>query len=135
MPNNFCITGFSDSDTYNTILRLMSKKKGTKKKISYHNISLKLTENKFILGNKNHSKNGKRNKFNMNNKKSGPVSFNNLLSDIRTKKKNNRVYNSTLLDKKFFIQNSFNSSDNNYILNNINNNNIIVNNYIFVDIY
>ena len=40
----------------------------------------------------------------MNNKKSGPVSFNNLLSDIRTKKKNNHVYNSTLLDKKFFIQ-------------------------------
>ena len=127
--NKYKIKYNTNTNSIKNIISSKMKKKGTKKKINYHNISLKLTENKFMLGNKNHSKNGKRNKFNMNNKKSGPVSFNNLLSDIRTKKKNNHVYNSTLLDKKFFIQNSFNSSDNNYILNNINNNNIIVNNF------
>ena len=104
------------------------KKKGTKKKINnYHNISLKLTENKFKLRNR------KTNIYNLNTKKSGPISFNNLISNVRNKRKfninNNIFYNSSLMDKKIFIQNSFNSSDNNYILNNINNNNIIVNNY------
>ena len=38
------------------------------------------------------------------------------------------LYNNSLIEKKYFLQNSFNSSYSNYILNNINNNNIIVNN-------
>ena len=130
--NKYKIKYNTNTNSIKNIISSKMKNKGTKKKINYHNISLKLTENKFILGNKKSSKSRKRNKFNMNNKKSGPISFNNLLSEVRTKKKNinsNNFYNSTLVDKKFFIQNSFNSSDNNYILNNINNNNIIVNNY------
>ena len=107
------------------------KKKRTNKKINYNNISLKLVENKYKLDSKNNGSK-KRIVYNINNKKLVPISFNNLTSNIRTKKKvknNNYFYNNSLFDKKFFIQNSFNSSDNNYILNNINNNNIIVNNY------
>ena len=133
--NKFKINILSNKKKYktnnNSIKNIMStkiKKKGTKKKINnYHNISLKLTENKFKLRNR------KTNIYNLNTKKSGPISFNNLISNVRNKRKfninNNIFYNSSLMDKKIFIQNSFNSSDNNYILNNINNNNIIVNNY------
>jgi len=133
--NKFKINILSNKKKYktnnNSIKNIMTtkiKKKGTKKKINnYHNISLKLTENKFKL------KNRKTNIYNLNNKKYGPISFNNLISNVRNKRKfninNNIFYNSSLMDKKIFIQNSFNSSDNNYILNNINNNNIIVNNY------
>jgi serine/threonine protein kinase len=70
--------------------------------------------------------------FNYNSKKFGPISFSNL-TNVRTKKNlninNNLFGNNSIIDKKYFLQNSLNSSDNNYILNNINNNNIIVNNY------
>ena len=119
----------------NSIKNIISTKiqnKKTKKKINYHNISLKLTEHKFKLGKKNTNKIGKKISYNLNNKKAGPISFSNLLSNVRMKKtiiNNNLFSNSSLLDKKLFIQNSFNTSDNNYIWNNINNNNIIVNNY------
>ena len=119
----------TNNNSIKNIISTKIKKKGTKKNLNnnHHNISLRLAENKFKLGNK------KTNIYNFNNKKKGPISFNNLISNIRTKKKininNNLFYNSSLIDKKIFIQNSFNSSDNNYILNNINNNNIIVNNY------
>ena len=124
----------TNNNSIKNIISTKIKKKGTKKRINnYHNISLKLSENKFKLGNQQSTKCGKRIIYNLNNKKSGPISLNNLLSNVRTNKKininNNIFYNSNLMDKKIFIQNSFNSSDNNYILNNINNNNIIVNNY------
>ena len=91
-----------------------------------------MTEHKFKLGKKNTNKIGKKISYNLNNKKAGPISFSNLLSNVRMKKtiiNNNLFSNSSLLDKKLFTQNSFNTSDNNYIWNNINNNNIIVNNY------
>ena len=67
--NKYKIKYNTNTNSIKNIISSKMKKKGTKKKINYHNISLKLTENKFMLGNKNHSKNGKRNKFNMNNKK------------------------------------------------------------------
>ena len=118
----------TNNNSIKNIITTKIKKKGTKKKISnYHNISLKLSENKFKIGKRN------TNIYNFKNKKTGQISFNNILSNVRAKKKinmsNNIFYNNSLMDKKIFIQNSFNSSDNNYILNNINNNNIIVNNY------
>ena len=124
----------TNNNSIKNIISTKIKKKGTKKRINnYHNISLKLSDNKFKLGNPKTNKCGKRITYNLNSKKSGPLSFNNLLSNVRKKNKininNNIFYNSSLMDKKIFIQNSFNSSDNNYILNNINNNNIIVNNY------
>ena len=131
--NKFKVKYNTNNNSIKNIMSTKIKNKGTKKKINYHNISLRLKENNFKLGNKNTSKSRKRIIYNLNNKKTGPISFNNLLSNVRTKKKfnfnNNIFYNNSLMDKKFFIQNSFNSSDNNYILNNINNNNIIVNNY------
>ena len=103
-----------------------------KKKISYNNISLKLTENRFK--NKNITKRNSKNIiYNFNNKKTGPLSFNNLITNMRAKRNiniNNNIFcNNSLIEKKYFIQSSFNSSDSNYILNNINNNNLIVNNY------
>ena len=118
----------TNNNSIKNIISSKINKKGTKKKINnYHNISLKIAENKFKIGKKN------TNVYNFKNKKSGQISFNNILTNVRAKKKvnmnNNIFYNSSLIDKKIFIQNSFNSSDNNYILNNINNNNIIVNNY------
>ena len=101
-----------------------------KKNINYNNISLKLSDNRFKIKNKNKNKNII---YNFNNKKVGPLSFNNLISNMRAKKNiniNNNIFcNNSLIEKKYFIQSSFNSSDSNYILNNINNNNIIVNNY------
>ena len=103
----------------------------TKKKIEKNsncdNTSLKLAENKFRIKKKN-----KNIIYNYNNKKIGPISFNNLITNIKVKKdikiNNNMLYNNSLIEKKYFLQNSFNSSYSNYILNNINNNNIIVNN-------
>ena len=101
-----------------------------KKNINYNNISLKLSENRFKKNNKNNSNNII---YNFNNKKNGPLSFNNLITNMRAKRNiniNNNIFcNNSLIEKKYFIQSSFNSSDSNYILNNINNNNIIVNNY------
>ena len=124
------------NNTNNSIKRINTSKiknKGANKNINYNNISLKLVENKYKLDSKISNKSKKRIIYNFTNKKIVPISFNNLTSKIRTKKKmrpnHNYYYNNNLFDKKFFIQNSFNSSDNNYILNNINNNNIIVNNY------
>ena len=110
----------------------ISKKKKIigEKNHNYNNISLKLSDNKFKIKNK---KNNKNIIYNYNNKKIGPLSFNNLITNIRAKKNiniNNNIFcNNSLIEKKYFIQNSFNSSDSNYILNNINNNNIIVNNF------
>ena len=131
--NKFKVKYNTNSNSIKNIISTKMKNKGTKKKINHHNISLRLKENKYKLGNKNTSKSKKRIIYNLNNKKKGPISFHNLLSNVRTKKKfnfnHNIFYNNSLMDKKIFIQNSFNSSDNNYILNNINNNNIIVNNY------
>ena len=90
-----------------------------------NNISIKLSNNKI-------KKKSKNTIYNYNIKKIGPLSFNNLIANIRAKTKNiinNNIFcNNSLIEKKYFIQNSFNYIDNNYILNNINNNNIIFNN-------
>lgn len=102
-------------------------------------INKKVSENKKnnikskVADKKKYSKINKNIIYNYNIKKIGPLSFNNLISNVRTKKNininNNFLFNNSLIEKKFFMQSSFNSSDSNYILNNINNNNIIVNNF------
>ena len=114
-----------------SVSKIKKKTTDSKNHIYYNNISLKLGEKKSKINSKRN--NNKNIIYNYNSKKFGPLSFNNLITNMRTKKNininHNILFNNSLTEKKFFMQSSFNSSDSNYILNNINNNNIIVNNY------
>ena len=126
-----CSNKKNKNNTNNNSIKKSNISKTKKKRgDNYNNISLKFTENKNVLKNKKKNKNVI---YNYNNKKGGPLSFGNLINNIRGKKNininNNYFCNNSLIEKKYFFQSSFNSSDSNYILNNINNNNIIINNF------
>ena len=111
----------------NCTSKIKKKMKNKNKNISYNNISIKLGEKKSKINSKSNINKNIINNY--NTKKFGPISFNDFITKNNINFNNILFNNNSLIEKKFFIQNSFNSSDNNYILNNINNNNIIVNNY------